>query len=307
MTALLRGLIALAALAASSASAARYDPDADRFALRQSATLCYSTTVDATGLPLAPEKVPAITAGLDEGLRLSRLASDAARSLDAGAKRRGGELDAGVKASSEAKIKELSDPIAAERVRWRKLSADREDLKKKVDALSEEERKPLQPLLEKAADALQSTSEALKPLEDSVKIMGEQALALKAIRQEALGPLDEVAGNAAAVSLRADELPAPLAEAKARLGALGQEPRDAARSRAWEKLELLRGVTRLLFEAADRACNRADDLRRVSAPYQEAADAFDAARRTAGAGPAAAKPLLDEAQKTLARVRERLK
>ena len=301
-----RALLAAALLAALPAWAARYDPGADRFALRQAAIGSYTAVVDATGLPLAPEKVPAITAGLDEGLRLAQAASNAARSLAAAAKRRGAELEAGVKASSDAKLKELAEPVAAERLRWRKLTAEQDELEKKVDALPDEEKQKLRLLLAKADGVLQSADEALRTLEDSVKAMSTQALAMKSIRQESLGSLEEISGNAAAVSLRADELPAPLAEAKARLGALGQEPRELARSRAWEKLEPLRGVTRLLFESADRACNRADDLRRLSAPYDKASGDFDAARLNASVS-SGLKSSLEEARKLLDRVRERLK
>ena len=300
-------MLAAALLAPAPALAARYDPDADRAALRQAATLSHSTVVDATGRALEPEQVPAITAGLDEGLRLAQAASAAARSLDAAAQKRAAEMEAGVKASSELKIKELSEPIAAERLRRERLSAEHEELKTKVEGLPDEDKKKLLPLLAKAANALGSAADALRPLESSVKIMSEQALEMKEARQDALGPFSEVASGASGVIARAEDLPAPLAEAKARLGALGQEPRNVARNRAWEKLELLRGITSGLFQAADRACNRADDFRRRSASYEKAFSVFEDARRGASSGPAGAKALLDEAHKTLALVRERLK
>ena len=294
-------------LASTPAWATRYDCDADRAALRQAATLSHSTVVDATSLPIVPDKVPVISAGLDEGLRLAQGASGSARSLDTGARKRAAEMDAGVKASSELKIKELADPITAERIRWQRLSADYEDLKMKVDGLPDGESKPLRPLLAKALVALQSAAEALRPLEESIKIMSAQALEMKEARDDARGSLEEITTHTAGVILRAEEMPAPLVEAKARLGALGQEPRDVNRSRAWEKLDLLRGITRLLFEAADRACNRANDFRRNSNGYENAAGSFETTRRTASAGPAGVKSKLDEAQKALTFVRERLK
>ncbi|MEQ1919727.1 MAG: hypothetical protein ABL955_11055, partial [Elusimicrobiota bacterium] len=209
----LRMLVVLACFAPASARAARYDPDADRTALRQAATLSHSTVVDTTSLPLVPDRVPAISAGLDEGLRLAQAASGSARSLDAAARKRAVEMDAGVKASSALKIKELADPIAAERLRWQRLSADYEDMQKKVDGLPEEERKPLRPLLAKALGALQSAAEALRPLEDSVKIMSAQSLMMKEARDDAQGSLTEVATHTGGVILRAEEMPAPLAEA----------------------------------------------------------------------------------------------
>lgn len=305
-TSLTRVLLAAVLLAPSPALAARYDPDADRFALRQAATVSHSTVVDATGRPLEPEQVPAITAGLDEGLRLAQAASAAASSLDAAARKRAAEMAAGVKASADPKIKELSDPIAAERLRWERLSKDHEELKRKVDGLPDEERKKLLPLLAKAENALQSAADALRPLESAVKIMGEQAPEMREARQDALGPLVEVSTAAAGVIGSAEGLPAPLAEAKSRLGALGLEPRNVARKRAWETLELLRDITRNLFQYADIACNRADDFRRRSASYEKAFGAFENARLAASSGPAGAKAHLDEARKTLALARERL-
>jgi hypothetical protein len=306
LTSTSRVMLAAVLLAPSPALAARYDPDAARAALRQAATLSHSTVVDASGRALEPEQAPAITAGLDEGLRLAQLASVTARSLDAAAQKRAAEMDAGVKASSELKIKELSDPIAAERLRWERLSNEHEELKQKVDALPDEEKKKLLPLLAKAANALGSAADALRPLESSIKIMSEQALEMKEAHQDSLGPLVEISSAVSGVIAHAEDLPAPLAEAKTRLGALGQEPRNVARSRAWEKLELLRGITSSLFQAADRACNRADDLRRRSASYERASGAFEKARQAASSGPAGTKALLDEARKTLAQVRERL-
>ncbi len=295
--------LTVALLASTPAWAAHYDSDADRAALRQAATLSHSTVVDATSLPLVPDKVPAISAGLDDGERLAQGASGSARSLDTAARQRAVEMDAGVKASSELKIKELADPISAERLRWQRLTADYEDLKQKIDALPDGESKPLRPFLAKALAALQSAAETLRPLEESVKIMGAQALVMKEARDDARGSLEEIATHTAGVILRAEEIPAPLGDAKIRLGALGQEPRDVNRSRAWEKLEMLRGITRLLFEAADRACNRANDFRRNSNDYEKAAGSYETARRTASAGPAGVKSLLDAAQKALSSAR----
>lgn len=301
-------VLCLSLLASAPAAAARYDPDADRAALRQAATVSYSTVVEATGRALEPEQVPAISAGLDEGLRLARLAAAAAASLDGAARRRDAEMQAALKAASEAAIKELSEPVAAEGLRLEKLTGGLAELKEKVEALPDgENKKELQALLRKASSALRPAAELLRPLQASVKSMGERALAMREARAEALGPLVEVSSAAAGVIARAEELPAPLGEAKSRLGALGQEPRGAARSRAWETLELLRAVSRLLFRDADAACNRADDFRRRSAGFEKEFEAFSSARLAASAGPGAAKAFLDEAHKALALARERLK
>lgn len=293
--------LVLSLLLPAAPAFARYDPDADRFALRRAATACTTTVVDATGLALLPEKVPAIMAGLGEGARQASLASSAARSLDDGAQRRAKEMEAGAGAA-ERKAKDLAEPVAAERLRADKLSAELDGLERRIDALPVEERDKLKPLAARAAAALGSAGDALRPAEEAAKALAGLALDMKAVRREGLRPLGELAAGAAATIERAGESPRATAEAEATLASLGDAP---ARARAWEKLEVVRGVSRLLFEAADRACNRADDFRRVSAAYDDAANAFERARPSAS--PADARARFDEAQKMLAQIRERLK
>lgn len=301
-------LAAAVLLSPVPALAARYDPSFDRAALRQAATLANSSVVDATGLSLEPEKVPAITAGLDEGLRQARLAAEAARSLDAAARQRGAALESGSKDADLARrVKEASDPVSAERARLSRLASEQAELAEKVEALPEEPRKKLRPLLAKAGAGLRSAGEALRPLESALKLMDEQALALKELRRDSRGPVVEISSAAAGTILRAEELPPALAEAKSRLALLGSEPRAAARGRAWEKLDVLRGITRLLFQDADRACNRADELRRVSSDHDRAAEAFEKARGAAAAGPAGVASFLDEAKKLHQEIRDALK
>lgn len=286
-------------------SAARYDPDPDRAALRQAATLCQSAVVDATGLPLEPGKAPLIAAGLEEGLRQASLAAVSARSLGSATRLRGAAMEsAAADRALDRVIKELLDPVAAERLRMQSLSSKREELKEKVEKLPEEEKKKLQPLLAKASGALRSASSAMRPLEDSLKTMSAQALLMKEARRDSAGLLVEVSSAAAGTAGRADELPPAVAEARARLGAISQEPREAARTRAWQQFEILRGAVRLLFHDADRACNRADEFRRVSAAFERASDDFERARRAAS--PSSLKSFLDEAERALATLGERL-
>ncbi len=303
-----RLLAAAFLLAPASASAARYDPDFDRAVLRQAATLAHSTTVDATGLALEPEKAAAIAAGLDEGLRLAGVAAASARSLDAAARRRGAELASGAKDSAlDRRLKELREPAAAELERRRRLTAAVNDLKMKAEALPEEERKKIQPLLAAAEAALRSAGAAAAPLEASLENMAERSLELKSLGRDSLFPLVEISSAAAGVIRRAEELPAAVAQAKVLLDALGQEPRAVARTRAWEKLDPLGGITRLLFQDADRACNRAYDLRRLSSEFEEASEAFESARKAAAPVPDAVKAFLNQAEKALGKVRDSLK
>ncbi len=304
----LRAACAAVLLMPALASAARYDPDSDRAVLRQTATASHGAIADAAALALEPEKAPAIAAGLDEGVRLARLAADAARALDAAAQLRAADMAAGVKDGAlDRKLKELAEPIAAERLRWDRLAPEPEELKKKAEELPPEEKKKVLSLLAKASSSLQSADDALRPFEESVKLAGSQALEMKAAQKDSLRPLVEVSSAAAGMISRSDALPEAAAEAKARLSALGQEPRGVARSRAGEKLEAAREISRQLFENADTACNRVDDFRRRSAAYERAAGDYEKARLAASAGPAAAKAFLDEAQRALALAREHFK
>lgn len=300
----MRAALLAAVLLASLAPASRYDPDADRAALRQSAEACRASVTDAAALPLDPDNAAAIAARLDEGLRLSRLASAAAASLGAAARERSAGLDAGVKAALDDALKAPAEPVEAERRRHAKLSAELAELREKVEKLPKPEREKLEPLLDKAARALRAAASALEPLDAALAAMAGSAGTIKEARRRSLGPAVEVSSAAASVVLRAEELPAALAEAKERLGALAQEPRAAARSRAWEKLERARDLAGFLFRSADSACNRADEFRRDAAPFDAAFEAFTKARAAAAAGPGEARARLDEARELLARVGE---
>jgi len=303
---MIRLLIAFV-LFSPAAHAARYDPNADRAALRQAATSCRDLVVESTGRPLTPEQTSLISAGLDEARRLSMLAADAALALDAAVKVRGTAMEAGSKDSAlDGKIKELSAPVAVERVRREKLSDAQEELKKRVDALPEEERKKLKPLLAKAAIFLDKAGDALLSLESALKAMSSAAPEMKEIRRDSLGPLAETVAAVKEVNLAAEEYALPLAEAQARIAALGQEPREAARARAWEKIVLLRDAAVRLFQSGDRACNRADEFRRRSDEYETAAQAFEKARAAAAPGPSSAKEFLDQAHAAQSRLRGQL-
>lgn len=302
----MKTLLLLAALV-PAALAADYDPEPGRAALRQAAAGAHNTVVDATGLPLLPEKAAAITAGLDEGRRLAGLAVAAARSLEDASKARAAAMEAGTKdAVLDGKIKDLTAPVAEQNARLKKLSAEQDELEAKVEKLPEEERKKLKPLAAKAASFLARAGSALAPLDDALKSMAAVAPEMKDQRKRALGPLAELTAAAAGVLRAADEYDFPLGEAKARLLQLGQEPREAARARAWEKLLPLRDAVVALFQHADRACNRADDFRRRSEAYGEAAASFEKGRAAAAAGPAAAREFLDAAHAAQARLREKL-
>jgi len=297
-------MILLPVLLALNAAAAKYDPSADRAALRSAATSCHATMVDATGLPLETDKVPAIMKGVDESLRLARTAAGAAAALDAAAVKRVAEMAAG-EAALERRIKDAAGPVAAARKRTDAYAAELAKDKQKIETLPDSEREKYPPRVAKGDAALASAEGALRPAEDAVAVMGQRALEMKAAVRQSRKPLAEVSAASSSTVTLAGELPAPASEFKNRLAELGQEPREVSRTRAQQKIEPARGASLLVFQAADRACNRADDVRRASSAYDDAASAFEEALPKATPAPAA--PFLDAAQKALEQLRELLK
>lgn len=298
--------ISLAALllAPTLAAAAKYDPGSDRAALRSAATSCHTSMVDATGLPLEMDKVPAITKGVDESLRLAKVAADTAAALDAAAIKRCAEMAAGA-ATLDRRIKDAEGPVAAARKRANAFAAELAEDKKKIKELPEPEREKYPPRVAKADAALASAEEALRPAEDAVAALGQRALEMKDALRRSRAPLAEISAASTATVVNADNLPAPAAEFKNRLADLGKEPREQSRARAQQKIAPARDASLLIFQAADRACNRADDLRRASSAYDDAASAFEKALPVAT--PTPASPFLDAAQKALTQLSELLK
>lgn len=303
----MRNAVLLALVLPAAASAARYDPDADRAALRDAATACRTTVIDATGLALEPAKVPAIVKGLDEGSREAALASAAASSLDAAARARAGVMDSAAKSCASLRHREAYEPVAAAAKRRDRAAAEATDLRTRVDALPDEAaRKKLGAALSKAEAALDAAAAALRPLDAAASAMTAECAAMAQAGRAADDPLVELSSAAAAALRAADGLPPAAAAAKERLAALTPDGDGPAKTRAAQALELARDAARALFESADRACNRADDFRRRSAAFEKSSSAWDRARATLAAGPFAAVGSLAEAEKALASVRDAL-
>lgn len=290
-------------LLALNASAATYDPSADRAALRQAATGCHAAIVDATGLPLEPEKVPSIVKGLDEGLRLGRAAADTAGGLDAAARTRAKDMKAATD-SLDRRLKESSAPVAAERRRIDAGIAGLKEFKTKIEKLPDEDQKKFAPRVAKADASLKSAAEALGPAEAAVLVMGQRVLEMKAALRQGGKALEEVSSASTGTVLAAGELADPVAELKRRLSDVGKPPVETSRARVQEVIEPARGASLRLFQAADRACNRADDFRRASSAHADASEAFE--KSLSSANPAPAKPFLEEADKMLTLIRELL-
>lgn len=286
------------------ALAARYDPGADRAALRQAATVCHATIVDATGLPLETEKVPTIIKGLDEGLRLAASAAEYAAALDTAARARSTEMATGTD-SLERRIKDPAEAVAKERKRTDRDAAELAEFKKKIDKLSDEDQKKYLPRVAKAERALAAAEEALHPAEGAVAAMKQRSLETRAAVRLGQKSLAEVSAADTDTVRFAAKLPEPVAQFKERLATLDVIPRETSRTRAQQKIGPTRDASLVLFQAADRACNRADDFRHASTSYDDAANAFETA--LPAADPSVTKPFLVDAEKMLDLIRELLK
>jgi len=284
-----------------SAYAAKYDPDHDRAVLRQNADAAYQSAVRAASLPLAPESAPGIKASLDDALASARSASEAAKTLETGASRRAGEIDAALTA--------LPAPAPEPpRARWKTLTDERAALLKRVDALpnADPDKADLGDALDRAGASLPAADSAMTKAEAAAKAAADAAAAMKDAARRSRGPGGERADADGEVVRLTEALPSPVAEAKAAVDLLGQEPQSVNRTRAGNALVAARELTGRLLSAADRACNRTDDYRILSAAFDRA-QADGAEARAAGAAAAAeAKAALDEAQRAQNRVRERL-
>ncbi|MBI3565529.1 MAG: hypothetical protein HY079_10070 [Elusimicrobia bacterium] len=315
---MVRPLLAAALLVATPVSAAKYDPDADRAALRGAANACYDETVHATGLALTPEKAAEIKTGLEEAVRRSRSASDAAKTLETEGGKRSAEMTAVAGGrggpAPEAEAKDFAAAAAAQRARWTKAAAEQDGLKRRVDALPDKkddgkpdlEKRELKERLGSAAGALDDADAALKRAEASAPAMADGAARLKTALKSSSGPAAERAAYDAQVVSGADAFPPAVGEAKTRVDMLGEEPREKSRARAWEKLDPLRDRARDILAAADRACNRADDFHNRSKDFDRAWSDFDAGRKSGAGAPAAAAAALDRAAQAQAAVKDRL-
>ena len=291
----------LALLAPCVALAAPYDPGADGASLRSGALAANESVNRACSLALAPGKVAPIKDGLDEGVRHARGAAEAAGRLDEQARQRTAEMAAALKKS------ETKDEIPPERQRWRKASSAHAELSARVEKLPEgPDKRRLKETLKKAAGALQAADETLRKGEDAAAVMGAVLQNMKDASRRARAPAGELSSAADEALRLAGLLPGAADEAKALLDLLDQEPKNVSRARAWDQLETTRGLTSGLFTAADAACNRASELHTQSTAFARAQDVFEKSRSASGAALAAARPSLDEAEKTLTLVRDSL-
>lgn len=283
-----------------AASATAFEAEPHRAALRRHAQECYNAVSDASGLALEPGKASLIAAGLDLGRAAAAFAKESALQLDAGARARASQLDSGAGPGLDAALQDAAKPVEAARKRWKALSAELAEREKSAEKLPAEEKKKASQALAKASAALRAADEALKPGEGALKGMSLEAEAMREARRQAQRPRVELSSSALAAAGRADALAASVAEAKPALSGLGAEPAAESRRKAGVKLDAAREVARQLFEAADRAVNRADELRSRSHSFDRAAAAFAEARAAAASPPAKAKPYLDEADAALA-------
>jgi hypothetical protein len=303
--------LSLALLVLSAPAFAKYDPDSDRAALRQAASSSYDAAGRAAAVPLVPERAAEIRADLDESLAQANLAANDAKNLETGASNRADEMSGelkgrGAPAPSSA-AKDLAGAAASARTRWMALSKDRDGLKARVDVLPDanKDKAELKTLLERSSASLAAADEALTHAESAATAMAAGVAAMALAQKRAKASAAELAAADAEVIRRTDLLSPPVADAKAATALLGQEPQGENRTRAGQKISIPRDVTGLLYSAADRACNRADDYRSRSDAFGRAQAAFTSAQGD-GSALDAAKPALDDADGTQAGVRDRL-
>ena len=300
-------------LAPSLVLAAKYDPSEERTALRQHATAAYTAAENAAGLPLEPAKAAMIKADLDDAVAEANLAASSAKSLETAGSFRAGEMESALKGKDDA-AKNLGDAATALRSRWKKLTSDQKDLKEKVDALPDEkpagkpneDKSRLKGMLDQAATFLSNADGNLTIAENGAPAMSSAVDQMNSINHRSKSPAGERKSADDEALSSSDALPPPVAEAKAAVDLLGQEPQGVNRTHAGDKLGVPRELTRRLLAAADRACNRDGDFVSLSSAFERAKNAFEDARRAADGKPEAAKALLEQAEAAQADVRTRL-
>lgn len=304
-------LLLLLAAPASAATWSRYDPDADRFAFKGAGNACYTAANAAYMLPLSADKAADIRADLDEAVRQAAVAADAARRLDGGAQGRVADMKGALKDAA-------GDVPAAPgdaRARWKTLSGERADLSRRVDAMpdknpdgSPSDKPRLQDELSRAESALKSADGDLTAVEGAAKDGAAAAAAMKASLAKAVGdfPYGELLAADSEGLDAAGRLPGTADEAKALVGQIDVEPKNQGRQRASDKLDQAREQARRLFNAGDRASNRADFFSGRCAEFDRAYVALKAAVKTAGDRPYAVKSALDGAERLLTDVRNRV-
>jgi len=291
-------------LAPSLVLAAKYDPAEERAGLRRHADAAYAHAAAAAGTPLEPAKAGAIKGELDQAATEAVLAESVAKTLETAGSLRAGEMENALRGKDDA-AKALADDALSARNRWKKRTADQNDLKKQVDALPSE--KPgAKEALAKAAGFLASADGVITIAENGAAGLAASAELMKSVQRRSKSPAGERKAADDEVVSASDALPAPAAEAKAAVDLLGQEPQNEFRTRAGAKLEVPRDLARRISSAADRACNRDGDFVSLSSAFDRALGGYQDAQRAADGKIEAARGFLDQAEAAQSDVRSRL-
>lgn len=290
----------------------KYDPDSDRAALRQAAIAANDAASRAAAVPLLPERAGDIKSYLDQSVVQADLASNAAKSLETGAATRSGEMSGELNGHGEpapaSAAKDLAAASAAQRERWKTLSADHDELQDRVNGLpdSNPDKARSHARLNDASASLATADAALSRAQASATAMTQAVAGMELAQRRSGDSAAELSAADVEVSRLAAALPPPVDEAKAATALLGQEPQGPNRTRAGQKISVPHDITGQLFTAADRAGNRADDYRSRSAAFEQAQAAFDSAKNDAAGTPDAAKAALDAASAIQDQIRARL-
>lgn len=281
---------------------AAYAPEDDRAALRADAAGLTAAVDRLAGLPLEKERVGALASALDEAQGRALRARADAEGLEGAAGGAAAELGAifkggGGEAGVEKRLEDLGRDRAAETGRLARLSARRRELedalKKKKEPPKEKDR--IMDLLKAAEESLGRAEGALRGSERNDPLLRECRDRMKDELRRALSAFGELAASLAGVRARGEQFTERSPGARAAFGSLGRAPEAEFRTRAWEKLDLLRDSARGLFLSADSGLNRESDFAVRREAFLRQRTRFEAGLKEARAALEEAKGLLDGA------------
>ena len=284
-----------------------YLPDADRMALRSAAAGLTAVMDRMAGLPMEAARAGSLAAALDEAQGHAARARDAALGLEGSAGAAAAELGAyfrggGREPGVERRLEEFKRDRNSGKDRFVRLVGQRKEvednLKKKKEPPKEKDK--ILELLKAAEEVVLEAEGALRASEKNDASLREGMDRMKDELRRALSAFAELASAAAGVRTRAEEFFSRSPAARAAFAALGRPPEAEARTRAWEKTDLLRDCSRGLFLSADSGGNREGDFSLRREAFLRQRVRFEAGLKEALASLEEARGKLDRAAKLVA-------
>lgn len=204
--------------------------------------------------------------------------------------------------SAELHYEEAAAAIAEQGERWRRVNELARSIERDIDL--KKDRRGRQATLDGARDKLKRAEEALKEGESRRKTLDEARRSVKEtaargdLPRYELGQAVENLGKNAA-SIRDASL-----EAKARIDALGTEPQNETRGRAYQKLSPIFDGARAVLYFADAAKHRAETFWERYAVFLKAAARFEDSRKAVAEKALAAKEAIASAEEILNGLKE---